>query len=284
MWVLPMDTATGLAGGPPRRVSMRPGFGPPAWSPDGRRIAFIARDSGRSSIVAVPFNGGDEQVLFQAAGGFNTPIWSRDGRSIFVNHGAPNRASRTLRISLDEKRAIDLGEARAPIIDISPDGKWLAQYQWFRAVLYLLSTDGKPARSVDLLRTLTARLAPSGWSHTNPNEMVALDHIVPKGIQRVSIADGRIRTVVALDSAGLGDAGLSPDERQLAYIRLRDGVTQLVVSDTSGGNVRLLVDGARDGAAWSPTGQHIAYSTNETDISAVEVASTKTRELIHGRA
>jgi Tol biopolymer transport system component len=280
VWVVPMDTATGLAGGPARRVSMRPGFGPAAWSPDGRRIAFIARDSGRSSIVAVPFNGGDEEVLFETAGGLNSAIWSRDGRSIFVNHGTPNHAPRTLRVSLDDKRAIELGDAKAPIIDISPDGKWLAQYQFNRPVLHLLSTDGKSARSVDLLRTLTKRLAPSGWSRTNPNEMVALDHIVPEGIQRVSIADGRIRTVVALDSAGLGATALSPDERQLAYIRLRGGVTQLVVSDTSGGNVHVLVEGARGGAAWSPTGQHIAYATNETDIRVVEVGSTKTRELI----
>jgi len=282
VWLVPMDTSTGLTNGPPRRVSTRPAAGPaagpPAWSPDGRRIAFIARDSGRTSIVAMPFNGGDEQVLFGAAGGLNTVVWSRDGRSIFVNHNAPNRAPRTLRVSLADKRPVDLGEAKAPILDISPDGKWLAQYHFSRPVLHLLSTDGKSARMVDLRRTFS-RLTPSGWSHTNPNEIVALDHIVPTGIQRVSIADGRIRTVVAFDSAGLRGAALSPDELHLAYIRLRDGVTQLVVSDTSGGKVRVLVDGARS-THWSPTGQHIAYATNETDIRVVEVASKKARELI----
>jgi len=285
VWILPIDTATGLAGGPSRRVSTRPGVGPVAWSPDGRRIAFISREPGRSSIVAVPFNGGDEQVLFEAPGVLNTVVWSPDGRSVFTNHGAPTRPARTVRISLDDKRVVDLGESRAPIIDISPDGKWLAQWVFFRPVLHLLSTDGKGARTVDLQRTLT-RLAPSGFSRTNPNEIVALDHVTPKGIQRVSIADAgaRIRTVVPFDSAGLGAAGLSPDERELAYIRARGDVAQLVVADTSGGNVRVLVDGARSGTLWSPTGKHIAYATNETDVRVVEVASKVTRELLAGDA
>jgi dipeptidyl aminopeptidase/acylaminoacyl peptidase len=206
-------------------------------------------------------------------------VWSRDGRSVFVNHGGPNRPGRTLRVSLDDQRAVELGEARAPLIDISPDGKWLAEYHFSRPVLFLVSTDGKQRRKVDLQRTLT-RLSPSGWSHTNPNEMVALDHVVPTGIQRIAVADGRIRTVVAFDSGGLAGSTLSPDGRQLAYIRLRDGVAQLVVSDTTGGNVRVLVDGVRHGALWSPTGQHISYAANETDIRIVDVASKKTRELI----
>jgi Tol biopolymer transport system component len=278
-----MDTATGLASGPARRVSTRPGSGPgtgpAAWSPDGRRIAFIAQDSGRSSIVAVPFNGGDEQMLFDATGHLNSPVWSPDGRSIFVNHGAPNRTPRTLRVSLGDKRSVDLGEASGPIIDISPDGKWLAQFGRV-PVLHLLSTDGKPARKVDLSVKINGRLTPSGWSHSNPNEMVALDHIVPTGVQRVSIADGRIRTVVGFDSAGVGGVTLSPDETQLSYIRNRGGVFELVVSDTSGGNVRVLVNGTRSSEGWSPSGRHIAYATGTMDVRIVDVASRQTRELL----
>jgi len=287
IWLVPMDSATGLASGPARRVSTRPGagpgMGPAVWSPDSRRVAYIARDSGRMSILAVPFNGGDEQVLFEAAGTLSSVIWARDGRSIFVNHSAPNRTPRTLRVSLDRKRSTDLGAAVAPIIDISSDGKWLAQHVWYRPVLHLLSTDGQGAREVDLNVTLS-RLSPAGWSRTNPNEFVALNHFEPTGIQRVSIADGRIQTVVAFDSAGLGDAGLSPDDRQLAYIRMRDGARQLVVADTNGGNARVLVDGAQGGILWSPTGQHIAYTNNETDIQIVDLASKKTRELLPAEA
>ncbi|HTJ22996.1 MAG TPA: hypothetical protein VL383_11410 [Gemmatimonadaceae bacterium] len=283
VWIVPIDTATGLAAGASRRVSTRPGIGPVAWSPDGRRIAFVSREPGRSSIVAVPFNGGDEQVLFETPGILNTVVWSRDGRSVFTNRAEPNRLARTVRVSLDDKRAVDLGESKAPIIDISPDGKWLAQFIFNRPVLTLLSTDGKSTRTVDLGRTFP-RLAPAGWSHTNPNEIVALDHIVPKGIQRVSIADGRIRTVIGFDSAGLDGGVLSPDERELAYIRLRDGVRQLVVADTSGRNIRVLVNGARSGSVWSPTGQQIIYTTNETDLHVVDVASKTTRELLPGAA
>ena len=279
VWILPIDTATGLAGGPARRVSTKSGIGPVAWSPDGRRIAFVHRDPGKNSIVAVPFNGGDEQVLYEAPGILNSLAWSPDGHSMFANHGGQNVPTRTIRISLDDKRVTELGDARAPIIDISPDGKWLAQWVFFRPLLHLISTDGKSVRDVDLRRTLT-RLAPSGFSRTNPNEIVALDHVVPTGVQRVSIADGRIRTVIAFDSAGVGSTALSPDERQFAYIRMRGGVTQLVISDTSGANARVLVDGAASNVLWSPTGQHIAYTVGESDVRVVEVGSKKTRELL----
>src|SRR5689334_2436408 len=263
LWLVPMDTTTGLAGGAPRRVSMRAladaGPGMFTWSPDGRRIAFIARDSANAAIVVIPFNGGEEQVLFHAPGFLNSAVWSRDGRSIFVNNAAPDRAGRTLRVSLDDKRATDVGEAKAWTFDISPDGKWLAQWAWFRPVLQLVSTDGQPGRRIDLPRSLS----PVGWSHTNPNEFIVLDHFAPAAVQRVSIADGRIRTVVAFDSGGLGNTELSPDQRQLAYIRLHDGVTQLVVSDTSGGNVRVVVTGAGN-PLWSPNGRSIAYETTDS--------------------
>jgi Tol biopolymer transport system component len=281
VWLLPMDTTTGLSSGPARRVSTKPGIGPVAWSPDGRRIAFIAREPGKSSIVAVPFNGGDEQVLYETSGFLNSLAWSPDGRFIFSNHAMPNAPGRTIRVSLDDKRAVELGDARAPIIDISPDGKWLAQFVFFRPLLHLLSTDGKSTHDVDLRRTLT-RLAPSGFSRKNSNEIVALDHVVPTGLQRVSITDGRIRTVVGFDSAGLGDAALSPNERELAYIRARDGDAQLVVSDTNGGNARVLVNDAHSGVLWSPTGQYITYSVGESDVRIVEVATKKTRELLPG--
>jgi dipeptidyl aminopeptidase/acylaminoacyl peptidase len=282
VWLVPMDTATGLASGAARRVGTRPvepGPAMVAWSPDGRRLAFIAGDSANASVVAVPFNGGDEQLLLEAPGQLNSLLWSRDGRSIFVNHEAPNRAPHTLRVSIADKRAIDLGEAKAWTFDISPDGEWLAQWAWYSPLLYLVSTNGKAVRTVDLQHN-SARLAPAGWSRTNPNEMVALDHFAPAGIQRVSIDDGRIRTVIPFDSAGLGGGALSPDESMLAYVRFHDGSRQLVVSDTNGGNVRVLIEGARTGLDWSPSGRQFAYRMSENDIRVVDVASKEKRELL----
>ena len=99
-----------------------------------------------------------------------------------------------------------------------------------------LAVDRRQINAEGRLATAALGAGTFGLESHESQRMLALEHIMPTGIQRVSIADGRIRTVVAFDSGGIDGATLSPDERQLAYIRLRDGVTQLVVSDTSSGN------------------------------------------------
>jgi len=53
VWILPIDTATGLAGGPSRRVSTRPGVGPVAWSPDARS-GDHARPAGQNGSSGWP--------------------------------------------------------------------------------------------------------------------------------------------------------------------------------------------------------------------------------------
>lgn len=77
VWILPMDSSTGLPSGTARRVSVSPGTGP-AWSPDGRRIAYSVQDSGRFRLVTIPFNGGDETAVYGAPGRGGDVAWSPD--------------------------------------------------------------------------------------------------------------------------------------------------------------------------------------------------------------
>src|ERR1043166_8565179 len=96
VWVVPMDTATGLPSGPERRVSLRHGVGA-VWSLDSRQLAFANRASGRFSLVVVPFNGGTERVVTSIEGQGQGPLWSPDGRYLYatmVPTGAVNRLVR----------------------------------------------------------------------------------------------------------------------------------------------------------------------------------------------
>ena len=77
-----------LAGGRIRRLTYAPQDGlRPAWSPDGRRLAFVSRRNGRPEILAVDFDGSNVQrVVSMAVGGATDPQWSPDGTRIAFVH------------------------------------------------------------------------------------------------------------------------------------------------------------------------------------------------------
>jgi Tol biopolymer transport system component len=89
------------ATGKPRRVTPA-AFSPleyaPAWSPDGRWIAFVTwDDTARGNLWKVAASGGTPQRLTKEPGDFVDPVWSPDGASIIVARGAgATAAGRTI--------------------------------------------------------------------------------------------------------------------------------------------------------------------------------------------
>lgn len=79
------------AAGPPRRLTPA-SFGPleyaPAWSPDGRWLAFVTwDDQNRGALWKVPTGGGEPRRLSRDAGEYASPVWSPDGKSVVVAQG-----------------------------------------------------------------------------------------------------------------------------------------------------------------------------------------------------
>ena len=98
----------------------------PAWSPDGKTIAYTTDVNGEQEIAVRPADGGRERILTQFKSGFlYTPLWSPDSKRMAVsdaNHrlwlvDAAN--GKTTQVAMD---------AIAEIHDqaFSPDGRWLA--------------------------------------------------------------------------------------------------------------------------------------------------------------
>jgi len=101
----------------------------PAWSPDGRYIAFcrlIADQTaiGRFAVYVKPAAGGGERRITDGSEGVS---WSPDGRTLAV--AGPPEASGIFRVSLETGERTQLTRS-GPYLDnfpvFSPDGQWIA--------------------------------------------------------------------------------------------------------------------------------------------------------------
>ena len=57
----------------------------PAFSPNGRYIAYVSNQSGRYQVYVVSYPEGE--VFRISTDGGEEPVWSRDGRELFFRHG-----------------------------------------------------------------------------------------------------------------------------------------------------------------------------------------------------
>jgi tricorn protease len=98
----------------------------PAWSPDGKTIAYETDGSGSQQLALRPVAGGAERLLTHfAVGYFYTPVWSPQGNSLAVADA--NHALWLVHVNGAPPQRI----AEDPYAEIrdaafSPDGRWLA--------------------------------------------------------------------------------------------------------------------------------------------------------------
>jgi serine/threonine-protein kinase len=104
----------------------------PAFSPDGRWLAYVSDESGRYDVYVRPFPGPGEKYMVSTAGGME-PVWSRNSRELFFRNGdqvlAVQVATTTAAFSASRPKVLFTGPfARARTAhriayDISPDGE-----------------------------------------------------------------------------------------------------------------------------------------------------------------
>jgi tricorn protease len=98
----------------------------PAWSPDGRTIAYTTDSGGTQQIAARPAEGGPQRILTSFTEGyFYAPIFSPDGKSLAFSDGS----HRLWTVGVDGGKPKQVAQDKLSEIHdqaFSPDGRWLA--------------------------------------------------------------------------------------------------------------------------------------------------------------
>lgn len=213
----------------------------PAWSPDGRLVAYITEVDGNQQVAIRPARGGKEQVLTHfKTGYFFAPVFAPDGRSLALSDGD----HRLWLIGLDgrEPRSVALDKQQG-IHDqsFSPDGRWLS---------FSMAATGKQ-RDLYLYEIATGhtyRLGPGESTDANPAWSPDGDYLYFTSSRYVNPAPSDQENDFALlKSTGIyaiplhaGTGDIDPDSLMAQAIALPIGPANIVQLDVRKGQIYYL--------------------------------------------
>lgn len=229
----------------------------PAWSPDGKWLAFVSDRSGTRQLYRLAVDGGEAEPLTSGDEGVNAFAWAPDGRAIAFTRTDPvseELKARTerygeLRIEDEDRRSTHLYLLPLPAIGRS----WAAPRQLTTGTLVVGSFDWSP-----------------------DGAFIAFDHRVSSDaadggsadISVVDVARGTVRALVTLDGPD-ANPRWSPDGSHIAfqsamqkpYFYYQNSVVAVVPA--SGGSIESLTDAFDENpqlVAWTPNGLYFSAS------------------------
>ena len=223
----------------------------PAWSPDGKRIAYVTFEGGRSKIIIQTPATGD-YVTFLGEKGINSaPAWTPDGSRLVVTLSfQKNSDLYVIDVATKSRRRLTDSFAIDTSPTVSPDGRTVAflSDRSGSAQIYTMSIDGGEAKRLTFegRRNEQPRFAPDG-------KTLALVNYDASGyrIGLVDVASGVMRLV----SSGPLDEGPSfaPNSAVVIYTRQGGSGAELATVSTDGSvRQRLRHTGDVREPAWAP--------------------------------
>jgi TolB protein len=199
----------------------------PAWSPDGSRIALSLDVGGNLEIGIVGADGGTVQRVSSHARVDLQPTWSRDGRSLFF---ASARAGgwRIFRHDLASGRDTAVVSGIQP--SVSPDGRLLAYEQGGLRVLDLATLESRMVREEET----EYRMKPV-WTADGQRLLYVTEDRGSNDV-RVIAANGGDPIELTIDEEHHEmSPSPSPDGRRFAFVSFRAAVPTLYTADIAGG-------------------------------------------------
>ncbi len=246
----------------------------PAWSPDGRKLAFVSERDGNSEIYVMNADGSAQENLTEQPASDSHPSWSPNGRKLaFVSRRDGN--SEIYVMNADGSGLRNL--TRTPSADRdpawSPDGRAIAfvqecmprpgdpRWRCGGTYLYVVNADGSGLRR---LTTVRGHALNPSWSADGKTIRYGGYLVYADGSGSKKLHEARIWTNrnIALDGVW------SPDGQRIAAVSVPHSPPEarnptklgLWVTNADGSNARRVAAKATEGdPAWSPDGRRIAF-------------------------
>ena len=233
---------------------------PAVWSPDGRRIAFVAatNQTPLSSVWVMNADGSGRRQLVPESDGYTRILeWSPDGRRILYEDvvGSYTSVLWSMRADgTDKQRLVRVkDEVSALEAHWSPNGGAIAFSD--RGSIYLMHRDGSRIRRLASHGT-SPQWSPDGQTIVFIRE-VARDFGFSSSVYAVAPAGGRPRRLAPPRDSDPSLASVSPDGR---WVLVDNYINGLALVPLNGGKPRRLTRDASDyGGDWSTDGQRIAF-------------------------
>lgn len=261
----------------------------PAWSPDGKFLAFTSERTGKSNLFVLRVAGGEAEQLTDVKSGVGVFAWSPDGRQIAF-------------VKTDELTDTEEKSKKA-----KDDSRWVDRdHKMDRLYVLPLEKNADGKREPRLLTpgnfTIGAAARPGGgsfdWSPNGRSIVFAhrktplADDWPTSDVSVVDVASGRISPLATTGASEFAPL-FSPDARQVAVVVSDDparwaGSYTLQVVPTSGGKPKSLpatFDHQPTLIGWSADGSRLYFSETHGTLNrlfAIHVDSGKLDELYSG--
>ena len=293
-------------GGPPRQIAAT--GSKPAWSPDGRRIAFqtdehadmspvgFGAQSG-STIAIVNADGTGVRAMTRAGqpiGGHAAPAWSPDGRFLAFTV-FDNGAASGLWLGLDRVGRPDQVVAGAKLYEaaFAPDGSSIYAAGGGDAFISRIPFDAQKgsAAGPQTLMPIAGVPGVRGLSISRDGRRLWLSgvslssQLYSQSIDSAGTPVGRAVALTDDTSRRNSLPAISPDGSKVAYMSSRRGERPNVwLMDIDGGNpVQLTADETADNhPRWLPDGRRVAFLSvrdGEGGIWAIDVTTRREERL-----
>lgn len=224
----------------------------PAWSPDGKRLAYVSFETGKPAIYIHDLSSGQRTKVADFKGLNSAPAWSEDGRSLLMTLSKDGNAE-IYRMDLASRQLTKLTNHWAidteATYDHSGDGIFFTSDRSGGPQIYHMKSPGAEPRRITFGSRYNARPRPD-----NTGDYVYYVHQRNSAfhIARTNLKNGEETVLTRTESDE--SPSVSPNGRMLIYATKQGGDSVLTVISADGGAAYSLPASEGDvrEPAWGP--------------------------------